>query len=231
MTLSSEATVFVVDDDDAVRESLRWLIGSVGLAVEAYPGAAEFLAAAGDDRPGCIVLDVRMPGVMGGLELQQRLSERGALWPVIILTGHGDVPLAVRALQAGAFDFIEKPFNDQHLLDRIYAALRLERERRTAAAARADAAARLATLTKRERDVLAGVLRGYANKRIALTAGMAEKTVEVHRANLMRKLRVDSVPALCGLVSLVDPSALGGDHPSARSALSRDETPDDGLPT
>ena len=117
------------------------------------------------------------------------------------------MPLAVRALKAGAFDFIEKPFNDQYLLDRIDAALRLDRERRATAAARDEATARLATLTQRERDVLAGILQGHANKRIAAAAGMAEKTVEVHRASLMRKLRVDSVAALCRLVGLVDRAA------------------------
>ena len=198
MTDSPSPTVFVVDDDDAMRKSLTWLIGSVGLAVETYDGAAAFLAAWSDERPGCLVLDVRMPG-MSGLELQDTLARRGSALPVIVITGHADVPMAVRALKAGAVDFIEKPFNDQVLLDRIHDAVQRSRTAFAGQARRAKMLALLARLTPRERQVAELVAAGKPNKVIAFDLDLSMKTVEVHRHNVMDKLEVASVADLTRL--------------------------------
>lgn len=186
--MTEPATVFVVDDDEAMRESLLWLLKSVGLPAVGHPSAEAFLAALDPDRPGCLVLDVRMPG-MSGLELQERLVAMGAALPVIIITGHGDIPMAVRAMKAGAVDFLEKPFNNQQLLERITAALRsgdaahAERRRRDALRER------LASLSPRERAVALLVAAGKQNKVIAFDLGISQKTVEIHRHNAMEKMR------------------------------------------
>lgn len=199
--MADEPKVFVVDDDAAMRESLQWLIQSVGVAVETFATAEEFLDAYDPNRPGCLVLDVRMPG-MGGLNLQQELNKREIGLPILIVTGYAEVPMAVRALKAGAFDFIEKPFSDQLLLERVRQAITIDRETRHARAVRAEAAVRVARLTPREREVMELVIVGYPNKIIADRLGLSPKTVEVHRSQVMRRLEVDSLAELVRLVIL-----------------------------
>lgn len=193
--MTNEPTVFIVDDDDAVRRFLTGLIRSIDLKVEAYASAKDFLDAYEPGRPGCLLLDVRMPG-MSGLELQRELSERSIALQVVILTGHGNVPVAVQAMKAGAVDFIEKPFNNELLLDRIQMAvaqsLRSDSEREK----HDEALRRLDTLTPRERQVFDLVVNGETNKSIAHRLTISEKTVEIHRANVMRKMRARSLASL-----------------------------------
>ena len=188
-------TVFVVDDDEAVRDSLAMLLRSVGLESEAYADADEFLAAFDPRRPGCLVLDIRMPGI-SGLDLQQRLCRRGALLPIIFITGHGDVPMAVQAIRDGAVDFIQKPFQDQALLDRIQQALRLDAERREEITQRVEIERRLTRLSPRERQVMDLVVAGHANKVIAGQLGLSQRTVEIHRAKVMEKMQAGSLAHL-----------------------------------
>lgn len=196
-----EPTVFVVDDDRAMRESLSWLLDSVGLRVRSYATAADFLAEHDPAQPGCLVLDVRMPG-MSGLDLQAELARRGVELPTIVITGHAEVSMAVRAVKAGAIDFIEKPFSDQLLLDRVRQALEVDLEAREVRRRREDARRRLATLTAREREVLNLVVVGKANKEIASALGVSPKTVEVHRAHVMSKMCVDSLAELIRITLL-----------------------------
>ncbi len=206
LSLPSDPTVFVIDDDPAMRESLRWLLESVGLAVETYAAAEEYLSTYDAARPGCLVVDVRMPG-MSGLDLQRELAGRKATTPIIIITGHADVPTAVRAFQAGAADFIEKPFSDQQLVDRIRLAVDADRKARVVQQQHSEAAARLARLTAREREVLNRVIAGKTNRAIGAELGVSPKTVEVHRSRLMKKLQVDSLAALIRLTTTVpDPA-------------------------
>jgi two-component system, LuxR family, response regulator FixJ len=193
MTFGS--AIFVVDDDPRMRDSLRWLLESVDLSVETYGSATQFLDIYDPGRPGCLLLDIRMPG-MSGLQLQDLLAAKGIQLPIIIITGYGDVPTAVRAVQKGAVDFIEKPFNDQLLLDRIHYALALDDQRRQAEAERGTIQDRIATLTPRERDVLEHILTGEQNKVIAATLGISMKTVEVHRARIMKKMAATSLAHL-----------------------------------
>ena len=190
-----EAIVFVVDDDRAMRDSLRWLLESIGLTVRTYATAAEFLREHQPSQPGCLVLDVRMPG-LSGLDLQAELVQRGAELPTIVVTGHAEVAMAVRAVKAGAIDFIEKPFSDQLLLDRVRQALEIDRQSREVRARREEARRRLASLSGREREVLELVAAGKANKEVAAALGLATKTVEVHRAHVMSKMAVDSLAEL-----------------------------------
>jgi len=190
-----EPTVFVVDDDTAICQSIQWLLQSVGLAVETYTSVDQFLADFDAARPGCLVVDVRMPA-RSGLDLQAELAARQAMLPIIVITGYADVPVAVRALKAGALDFFEKPFGDQLLLDRVRQAIEIDRHARVAAAERAAVVARLATLTRRERDVLHRVAQGKTNKVIAAELEIGMKTVEVHRARVMEKMGADSVASL-----------------------------------
>ncbi len=192
---SPQVTVFVVDDDQAMRSSLQWLIESVGLAVESFASADEFLTSYYPGRAGCLLLDVRMPG-MSGLELQEYLNAHEIKIPVIIITGHGDVHMAVRAMKRGAIDFIEKPFNDEVLLDAIRNALNLDERRRGYQAERAELAARLAQLTPREHEVMDMVTEGKSNKEIAKTLGVSAKTVEAHRARVMEKMQAGSLAEL-----------------------------------
>lgn len=192
---ADDQTVFVVDDDAAVRDALGWLIKSVGLKVETFGSAQEFLEKLNPKRAGCVVLDVRMPG-MSGLELQERLTQDKVTLPVIIVTGHGDVPMAVRAVKSGAFDFIEKPFNDQVLLDRIQQALKRFVETRKTEEQRSDVDARLRSLTPREREVLGMVVSGNPNKVIASQLGISCRTVEIHRGRVMEKMRASSLSEL-----------------------------------
>lgn len=194
----STPTVFVVDDDAAMRTSLRWLIESVGLSVETYNSAQEFLNAYTPDRSGCIVLDVRMPG-MSGLELQEHLNSRRIMIPVIIVTGHGDIPMAVAAMKAGAVEFIEKPFNDQRLLDCVQEALQRDNRIRNDQVEKAAIDQRLDNLTPREREVMEMVVAGKANKVIAALLDVSAKTVEAHRAKVMEKMGVTSLAELVRL--------------------------------
>ena len=195
----SDATVFIVDDDQAVARSLRWLIETVRLKVETFASAQAFLDGYDAAKPGCLVLDVRMPG-MSGLELQERLAARRIHQvPIIFITGHGDVQMAVRAVQSGAFDFIEKPFNDQDLLDRIQRAIAFDAEQRGREAQRAQLRALFAGLTPREREVLDLVVEGLSNKAIANSLGLSAKTVEVHRAKVMEKMHARSISDLVKL--------------------------------
>lgn len=205
--MQADATVFVVDDDPDIREALQALIESVGLKASTCSGAQQFLDLYQPDTPGCVILDIRMPG-MSGLDLQRALAKRGFHIPVIIITGHADVPVAVQALKFGAFDFIEKPFSPQLLLDRIRRAIEVDLQRRQASAERAEIMARMAELTPRERQVMDLVITGKANKVIASELGLSPKTVEVHRAQVMRKMRVDSLAELVrvGLVGASDHS-------------------------
>jgi two-component system response regulator FixJ len=193
------ATVFVVDDDEAVRTSLRLLLKSVGLPVETFASAQEFLDQFDPDRAGCLVLDIRMPG-MSGLELQQHLNDRHSIMPVVFITGHGDVPMAVEAMQAGAVDFIQKPFRDQDLIDRINRALEKDREMRGELRERDEIRRRMSQLTPREREVLELVTQGKANKVIAGDLGVSQRTVEIHRARVMEKMRAGSLAHLVRMV-------------------------------
>ena len=204
--MNAQVTVFVVDDDRAVRESLALLVQSVGLEVETFAGAGEFLDAYRPDRRGCLITDIRMPG-MSGLELQERLTEDGYHIPVIVLTGFGDVPAAVRALKGGAVDFVEKPFNPQALLDLVQQALVRDTELREQAAREADLAERMALLTPREREIMALVVAGKANKVIAIDLSISERTVELHRGRIMKKMQARSVAEL--MRSVLPP---GGDE-------------------
>jgi FixJ family two-component response regulator len=191
------ATVYVVDDDPAMRSSLRWLIESVGLSVRTCASAQDFLRTYDGDA-GCLVLDMRMPG-MSGLDLQAELAARKIHIPILIITGYAEVPLAVRAMKAGAFDFIEKPFSDQTLLDRIRAAVTADEAARRRRAARQEVEERLSQLTSREHDVFDRVVTGKSNKVIAAELGLSAKTVEVHRAHVMEKLKADSLADLIRL--------------------------------
>lgn len=193
------ATVFIVDDDDAVRSSLRLLLKSVGLAAVAYGSARDFLAAWHPDQPGCLVLDVRMPG-MSGLELQEELNRRGAIIPVIFITGHGDIPMAVEAMQHGAFDFLQKPFRDQDLIDRIQRAIERDARNRAQLLEKEKIRERYESLTPREREVLALVTAGKANKVMAGDLGVSQRTVEIHRARVMEKMEASSLAQLVRMV-------------------------------
>lgn len=200
--MASEPTVFIVDDDEGVREAVSLLMESIGLAAESYPSAQAYLDAFDATRPGCLVLDVRMRG-MSGLDLQQRLAGEPLHPPIIIVTGHGDVPMAVRAVQAGAVDFIEKPFNDQILLDAVHRALQRDAEVRGQAMRLADIKDRLQRLTPREREILDLIVAGRRNKVIAVDLGISQSTVEAHRAKVMEKLEARSLSDLMRMVLLV----------------------------
>jgi FixJ family two-component response regulator len=193
--MTNQPTVFVVDDDQAMRSSLKWLIESVGMQVEVYESADAFIRDYYPGRAGCLLLDVRMPG-MSGLELQEHFVKHEIRIPIIIITGHGDVPMAVRAMKAGAMDFIEKPFNDELLLESIRNALALDVEQRSLQAGRSEIAARLAHLTPREHEVMAMVTDGKSNKEIARSLGVSAKTVEAHRARVMEKMDASSLAEL-----------------------------------
>lgn len=198
---------YLVDDDAAIRDALAWLLRSRGIDVQAWPAAEDFLADYQPTMSGCLVLDIRMVG-MTGIELHDRLVAMGCQMPVIFLTGHGDVPLAVKALKRGAFDFIEKPFNDNELADRVIEALHHEDSRCRHAADRAEVAARLASLTEREREVMACILAGKLNKVIADELQIAMRTVEVHRARIFEKMGVRSAVELAQCLA---------NHPPAES--------------
>jgi two-component system response regulator FixJ len=199
-------TVFVVDDDEGVRDSLRFLLKSVGLPTETLGSATEFLDSYDVDQPGCLVLDVRMPA-MSGLELQQQLNVRGAMIPVIFITGHGDIPMAVEAMQHGAFDFLQKPFRDQDLIDRLQKALAKDAENRTELKQRDQIRSRFDTLTPREHEVLVLMVRGLPNKIMAAELGVSQRTVEIHRARVMEKTAAGSLAHLVRMHLDLNPGA------------------------
>jgi len=193
--MKKNPVIMVVDDDSGVRNAMRSLLKSVGLESALYGSAQEFLAAYQPTQPGCLVLDIRMPG-MSGLELQQQLNLRGAVVPVIFMTGHGDIPMAVEAMQHGAFDFLQKPFRDQDLLDRIQRAIVKDGEQRQSLGEHERIKAHLETLTAREREVLDLMTQGKQNKVIAQDLGVSPRTVEIHRARVMEKMNAQSVAQL-----------------------------------
>lgn len=202
----TKATVFVVDDDQAMRNSLKWLIESVGVQVESFSSADDFLGQYQAGRSGCLVLDVRMPG-MSGLDLQDYLVENNIRIPVVIITGHGDVPMAVRAMKSGAIDFIEKPFNDEALLDAIRRAIAFEEQQRNHQSEHIQVKKRLSSLTPREREVMDMVTEGKSNKEIANTLGVSAKTIEAHRARVMEKMQAGSLAELVRMALAVSGSS------------------------
>jgi len=197
MTTAStqHSTVYIVDDDQAIRHAMELLMRSVGLDYEIFHSADDFLSGHTNERAGCLVLDIRMPG-LGGLELQEKLNEMGSTLPIIFITGHGDVPMAVEAMQNGAVDFIQKPFRDQELLDRIGEALKADQARRSAREKKAEVRDRIEKLTNRERQVLDLVVTGKPNKVIAYELGVSQRTVEIHRARVMEKMEARSLADL-----------------------------------
>jgi FixJ family two-component response regulator len=201
--MTSEAVVYVVDDDEAVRRSLARLIRSVGLAVETFPSAKAFLDHPLDDRPCCLVLDLRLPGP-SGLDLQTALANAQRSLPIVFITGHGNVPASVRAMKAGALDFLQKPFHDQDLLDAVQRGLGRSRAARAEGAERAALQRRVDLLTTRERQVLTLVVTGKLNKQIAAELGAAEKTIKVHRGRVMKKMQAESVADLVRMTQKVD---------------------------
>jgi FixJ family two-component response regulator len=190
-----KAIVFVVDDDPSMRRSLESLLRSVGHEVRLFSSAPEFMQAVRNDAPGCLVLDVRLPG-MSGLAFQQELKKAGVALPIIFITGHGDVPMTVRAMKAGAAEFLTKPFDDQVLLDAIHAALERDRARRRDDAGLATLRAFYEELTDRERQVMNHVVAGWVNKRIAAALELSVVTIKVHRGQVMRKMQAKSVAEL-----------------------------------
>ena len=211
ITKKNPPTVFVVDDDESVRGSLRFLLRSVGLESHAFGSAPEFLAAYDPAQTGCLVLDVRMPG-MSGLELQQELNVRGATIPVVFITGHGDVPMAVEAMQHGAHDFLQKPFRDEELIERVQRALAKDAKTRAGLKAHESIRERLDSLTPRERQVLALMARGKPNKIMAYELGVSQRTVEIHRARVMEKSGASSVAELVRMVMDVEPQLAPSDQ-------------------
>jgi FixJ family two-component response regulator len=191
----ASAVVFVIDDDPSMRAALEDLVGSVGLQVRPFASPQEFLACKRPDAPGCLVLDIRLPG-MSGLTFQQELAKGGVALPVIFITGHGDIPMSVRAMKAGAIEFLTKPFHDQDLLDAIHTAIERDRDRRRDAVLLAELQERYAILTEREREIMALVVVGRANKQVAAELNLSEMTVKVHRGQVMRKMQAGSLPEL-----------------------------------
>lgn len=191
----AQPIVYIVDDDDEVRDSLEDLVDSVGLPVETFPNAPAFLAAHSAEHVGCLLLDIRMPG-MSGLELQQALIDQGSSLPIIFISGHGDIPMAVEAMRRGAVDFIEKPYRDQELIDRINAAVEVGQKRQVERAELDEIAERASSLTPREHEVMELIVQGHANKVIAIDLGLSQRTVEVHRARVMEKMKVRSLAQL-----------------------------------
>jgi FixJ family two-component response regulator len=189
------AVVFVIDDDPSMRGALEDLVGSVGLQVRPFASPQDFLQSKLPDAPSCLVLDVRLPG-MSGLAFQKELARLGIGVPVIFITGHGDIPMSVRAMKAGAVEFLTKPFHDQDLLDAIHVAIERDRERRREAVLDSEVQKRYTTLTERERQIMTLVVVGRANKQVAAELNLSEMTVKVHRGQVMRKMHAGSLPEL-----------------------------------
>ncbi len=196
------AIVFVVDDDEAVRDSLKMLLESVDLPCQTFASATEFLENHDPDQHSCLVADIRMPG-MSGLDLQEELNRRSSTIPILFITGHGDVPMAVDAMKSGALDFIQKPFRDQDLLDRIHQALEKDEESREDNRELSETRNRIARLTARETEVMHRVVQGQANKVIALDLGVSQRTVEIHRARVMQKMGARSLAELVRMVGKI----------------------------
>lgn len=200
-------TVYVVDDDAGMLESTQWLLESVGLNVKAYSDGRKFLDALGDNRGGCVVLDVRMPG-LGGLNVQEELQKRGVELPIIFVSGHADVPIVVRAFKSGAFDFIEKPFNEQLLLDSVQQALEAHQQSSNMQLGDDQTDALITTLTRRERDVFLPMAQGYTSREIADQLGVSVKTIDLYRARVMKRLGAERLPDITGIAitaGLIDP--------------------------
>jgi FixJ family two-component response regulator len=197
-----QVVVFVVDDDASLRESLRSLFGSVGLSVQAFASAAEFLRAKRPDVPSCLVLDVRLPG-LSGLDFQAELAKTDTLIPIIFITGHGDIPMTVKAMKAGAVEFLTKPFRDQELLDAVQVGLERDRTRRAGETARSQVRVNFESLTSREREIMGLVTSGLMNKQIAGDLGVSEITVKVHRGSVMRKMGARSLADLVRMADLL----------------------------
>jgi RNA polymerase sigma factor (sigma-70 family) len=208
---SPPPTVFVIDDDPGLCEALSYLLESVSLACETYPRPLDFLRAYGPHRPGCLVVDVRMPG-MSGLEFQEELAARGCTLPIIMITGYADVPMAVRAMKAGAIEFLEKPFGDQVILETIQQAIERDRQSRLSESERASFQSRYAQLTQRERQVMHLLVDGMSNKQVATELQLSRKTVETHRANLIAKMRVESIADLIRQALLAEVPGRRGDE-------------------
>lgn len=194
----AQPTIYVVDDDDGMRRALDTLLSTVGYKTAVFSRPSDFLAQFKPEAHSCVVLDIRMPE-MSGLEVQQQLNRKGSMLPVIFITGHGDVPMAVQAMKEGAFEFIQKPFRDQDLLDRINHALKQDADNRMNAARRSEVQHRLESLTPREKQVMDFIVDGSANKVIAIDLGLSERTVEIHRAKVMEKMGARSVAHLVKL--------------------------------
>ena len=214
------AIVFVIDDDPSMRGALEDLVGSVGLQVRVFASPQDFLQSKLPEVPGCLVLDVRLPG-MSGLTFQKELAKLGVALPVIFITGHGDIPMSVRALKAGAIEFLTKPFHDQELLDAIHAAIERDRGRRREAVLVAELQERYARLTERERQTMTLVVIGRANKQIAAELNLSEMTVKVHRGQVMRKMHAGSLPELVRIADRLggtchDVVGLSGRHMTVR---------------
>jgi len=201
--MPAENKVYIVDDDEAVRKSLQLLFKTVGVIAECFASGDEFLHAFDNDWQGCIVLDIRMPGT-SGLEVQKILKERGCTQPIIFITGHGDVPMAVEAMQIGAFDFVQKPFRDQELMDRVQQALSFNAEHQEETEQKRQAMERYASLTPREAEVMECVVKGQANKVIAMDLDVSQRTVEIHRARVMEKMQSRSLAELVRMALLLE---------------------------
>ena len=206
--MSDSRVIHIVDDDDAVRQSLAFLLSSAGLPVRLYDSASAFLAGLASVQGGCLITDVRMPG-MTGIELLHQLRSKSCSLPAIVITGHGDVPLAVEAMKAGAIDFIEKPFDEEALLSAVQSALDYGRREERGGKDRGAVAAKLALLSERERQVLEGLISGHPNKTIAHNLGISPRTVEVYRSNLMTKMEAKSLSELIRMAILAQVPAAG----------------------
>lgn len=213
MSRSEHPIVFIVDDDAAVRDAVKNLLESVGMRVATFGSTADFLARTLVDDPSCLILDVRLPGV-SGLEFQRQINASGLEIPIIFITGHGDIPITVEAMKAGAVDFLTKPFRDQELLDAIHRAVERDCRRREQAAEISELRERYEELTPREREVMALVTQGLLNKQIAAELGMSETTVKIHRGQVMRKMEADSLADLVRMADRLSTLYKGITHPS-----------------